>query len=45
MRESAERVQYITEYIVSYRAKIEALSYGACHQCSEVSVLENIRVR
>ena len=26
MRESAERVQYITEYIVSYRAKIEALN-------------------
>ena len=26
MKESAERVQYITEYIVSYRAKIEALN-------------------
>lgn len=26
MRESAERIQYITEYIVSYKAKIEALN-------------------
>lgn len=26
MKESAERVQYITEYVVSYKAKIEALN-------------------
>lgn len=26
MKESAERIQYITEYIVSYKAKIEALN-------------------
>lgn len=26
LKDSAERVQYITEYIVSYKAKIEALN-------------------